>query len=30
MDQDCLMEDAFDSEVCIGAICGSDVEANLV
>lgn len=30
MDQHCLMEDAFDSEVWIGAICGSDVQANWV
>lgn len=30
VDWDCLIEDAFDSKVWIGAVCGSDVHANSV
>lgn len=30
MDQDCLMEGAFDSEVWVGATCGCDVHADPV
>lgn len=30
MDQGCLIEDAFDSKVWIGAMYGSDMHANSV